>query len=179
METKTATLAELTNLKDNDLLKKQGNLNVLLSKDPPNSWVKKHPMASNVSYLPIDKVEFLLTQLFVKWWVDIKTVQQIANSIVTTVRLNYINLVDGKESYQDGIGAAPVHTSKGAGATDFNKVLTDSVMKAAPASESYAIKDAAEKIGNIFGANLNRKDTLIYTEEINNNRFEGAKFIEK
>jgi len=33
-------------------------------------------------------------------------------------------------------------------------------MKALPAAESYAIKDAAEKLGQIFGSNLNRKDTV-------------------
>jgi hypothetical protein len=32
----------------------------------------------------------------------------------------------------------------------------------APASESYAIKDAAEKIGAIFGKNLNRADRMSY-----------------
>jgi hypothetical protein len=35
-------------------------------------------------------------------------------------------------------------------------------MKAAPAAESYAVKDAAEKIGKIFGKDLNRKDEIIY-----------------
>ena len=33
-------------------------------------------------------------------------------------------------------------------------------MKALPAAESYAIKDAAEKLGIFFGKNLNRKDTV-------------------
>ena len=35
-------------------------------------------------------------------------------------------------------------------------------MKAAPAAESYAIKDAAEKLGKIFGKDLNRKDVIGY-----------------
>ena len=37
-----------------------------------------------------------------------------------------------------------------------------SVMKAAPAAESYAIKDAAEKIGKLFGKDLNRADKIMY-----------------
>lgn len=33
-------------------------------------------------------------------------------------------------------------------------IKTDAVMKAAPAAESYAIKDAAEKFGKIFGGDI-------------------------
>ena len=33
-------------------------------------------------------------------------------------------------------------------------------MKNLPAAESYALKDAAEKIGTIFGGDLNRKDEI-------------------
>ncbi|MCK5612897.1 hypothetical protein KAR91_64080, partial [Candidatus Pacearchaeota archaeon] len=58
--------------------------------------------------------------------------------------------------------AAPIQTDKDAAATDFSKVKTDAVMKAAPAAESYAIKDAAEKIGKLFGKDLNRADGIAY-----------------
>ena len=33
-----------------------------------------------------------------------------------------------------------------------------------PAAESYAVKDAAEKIGKIFGKDLNRADQIVYDE---------------
>jgi hypothetical protein len=150
---------------------KQNDLNILLNQQPPASWVKNHPMASGVKYLPIEKVEFLLTKIFINWFVEVKEIQMIANSIVVTVRLNYENPVTGQMQFQDGIGAAPVHTSKGAGATEFDKILSDSVMKAAPAAESYAIKDAAEKIGRIFGKDLNRKDLINYNTLSDDERF--------
>lgn len=35
-------------------------------------------------------------------------------------------------------------------------------MKALPTAESYAIKDAAEKLGKLFGKDLNRKDELAF-----------------
>jgi hypothetical protein len=35
-------------------------------------------------------------------------------------------------------------------------------MMAAPAAKSYAVKDAAEQIGAIFGKNLNRADKANY-----------------
>jgi hypothetical protein len=37
-------------------------------------------------------------------------------------------------------------------------------MKAAPAAESFAVKDAAEKIGKLFGRDLNRADQILYDE---------------
>jgi hypothetical protein len=158
---------------------KENALNVLLNQNPPEKWLKKHPMASNVVYLPIDKVEFLLTKIFVNWFVEIKQVQTLANSAVVTVRLSYQNPITGEYRFQEGVGAAPIHTAKGKGAMDWNEVLTDSVMKATPAAESYAIKDAAEKIGRIFGKDLNRKDLIAYDGLQDSKRFENAKITEK
>lgn len=158
---------------------RENELNVLLNQNPPSSWTKKHPMASGVVYLPIDKVEYLLTKIFIEWWVEIKQVQTIANSAVVTVRLFFKSPVTGEIKFHDGVGAAPIHTSKGKGAMDWNEVLTDSVMKAVPAAESYAIKDASEKIGRIFGKDLNRKDLLTYDGLQDSKRFENAKLTEK
>ena len=64
--------------------------------------------------------------------------------------------------WQDGIGAAPIQTDKGAGAMQWDKAKSDAVMKAAPAAESYAVKDAAEKIGKLFGKDMNRADKIMY-----------------
>jgi len=45
---------------------------------------------------------------------------------------------------------------------DWNHTKNDAVMKAAPAAESYAVKDAAEKIGKLFGKDMNRADKIMY-----------------
>lgn len=153
-------------------------LNVLLNQNPPSTWLKKHPIASNVVYLPIDRVEYLLTKIFIQWRPEVKTVQVIANSAVVTVRLHYLNPVTQAWDWTDGVGAAPIHTKKGSGVMDWNEVQADSVMKAVPAAKSYAIKDAAECLGKIFGKDLNRKDTLAY-DNMNKDRFEGATITEK
>ena len=157
-------LPKLADLYDGNLELKQGQneLNVLLNQPPKSEWIKEHPFAKGVKYIPIERIEFLLTRLFIKWRVEVKSIQTIANSCVVTIRLHYQNVEDNEWSWQDGIGAAPIQTEKDAGAMDWNKVRTDSVMKAAPAAESYAVKDAAEKIGKIFGKDLNRKDEIIY-----------------
>ena len=142
--------------------RKKNELNVLLNQPPKEDWIKKHPFAANVKYLPIERVEFLLTMLFIDWRVEVKNIMVIANSVVVTIRLHYQNIIDNEWSWQDGIGACPIQTEKGAGAMDWNKTNNDAVMKAAPAAESYAIKDAAEKLGKIFGKDLNRKDEIGY-----------------
>jgi hypothetical protein len=55
-----------------------------------------------------------------------------------------------------------LQTDKGAGATDFNALKAGAVMMAAPAAETFAIKDAADKLGKLFGKDLNRKVDIIY-----------------
>ena len=140
----------------------QNDLNVLLNQPPPEKWIKKHPLASGVKYIPISRIEYLLTRLFIRWHVEVKNIQTIANSVVVVIRLHYQDRLSDQMLWQDGIGAAPIQTDKGAEAMDWNAIKNDAVMKAAPAAESYAIKDAAEKIGKIFGKDINRKDTMIY-----------------
>ena len=112
--------------------------------------------------MPIERIEFLLTAIFTKWRVEIKDAKIVANSFVTTVRLHYLDPVTCQWDWQDGIGASPLQTDSGAGAIDFNKIKSAAVMMAAPAAESYAVKDAAEKLGKLFGKDLNRKDELNY-----------------
>ena len=147
---------------DLELKKEQNDLNVLLNQPPAKSWIKEHPFAKGVKYIPIERIEFLLTRLFLQWKVEIKNIQIIANSVCVTIRLHYQNIQNDEWSWQDGIGAAPIQTDQGKGAMDWNFTKSDAVMKAAPAAESYAIKDAAEKIGKIFGKDLNRKDEIGY-----------------
>lgn len=139
---------------------KANDLMVLLNQNPPKAWVKQHPMTKG-DYLPIERVEYLLSRVFKKWWVEVKNVQCIANSVVCTVRL-YVVDPFGNEGFQEGVGASPIQTDKDKGAMDWNYAKADGVMKAAPSAESYAIKDAAEKFGKLFGKDLNRKEHIEY-----------------
>lgn len=169
-------LPTLKSLYDGDLELKgeQNKLNIILNQPPKKEWIRGHPFATKeviiegkkikvpIEYIPIEKIEYLLTRLFIKWRVEVKALQTIANSCVVTVRLHYQNIENQEWSWQDGIGAAPIQTEKDAGAMQWDKVRSDAVMKSAPAAESYAVKDAAEKIGKIFGKDLNRKDAVMY-----------------
>ena len=164
MENEKRKLPSLKSLYDGDLESKgdQNRINILLNQPPNPKWIKDHPFSKGVKYIPIQKIEYLLTRLFLKWRVEVKQIQTIANSCVVTIRLHYQNIENNEWSWQDGIGATPIQTEKDAGAMEWDKVRTDSVMKAAPAAETYAVKDAAEKIGNLFGKDLNRKEDIIY-----------------
>lgn len=167
--TKLPTLQEL--LVENEDSLKQNALTVLLNQDPPAKWLVQHPMIRDYRYIPIEKIEYLLTRIFGNWNVEIRGTQIVANSVVVTVRLHVNNPINGEPMWQDGIGAAPIQTDKGAGATDWNAVKTDGVQKAAPAAETYAIKDAAEKFGKIFGRDVSRKGSMNYTDLLKKSAF--------
>ena len=155
------TIAEL--YKDEDGSLAQSNvLNVLLNQDPSGKWIKIHPNVPGHKYIPIERVEWLMTRIFIKWKCEVKAIQHIANSVVVTVRVHYLDPVSGEWNYQDGIGASPLQTDKGAGAVDWTHIKNNAVMLAAPSAESYAFKDAVEKIGKLFGKDLNRKDEIGY-----------------
>jgi hypothetical protein len=146
-----------------ELAFKHDQLNLLLNQPVPEKWIKKHPFAANVTYIPIEKVEFLLTRIFQQWKAEVISYSQLFNSVACHVRLHYLNPVDGKWSFQDGLGAVGIQTNAGAAASDLTAIKQDAVMKALPAAESYAIKDAAEKLGELFGKNLNRKEVAVFS----------------
>ena len=148
----------------------------MLNQSPASAWIKKHPLYKN-DYLPIDKVEYLLTMFFQTWRVEIKSFTQIANSICVTVRLYYKNPDSEEMNWQDGAGAAPMQVNSKANAMDPTQIKSNAVMLALPIAETNAVKDAADKIGKIFGRDLNRNNTLSYEKTLSN--FDGATLTEK
>lgn len=162
-ELTTKTIPSLTDLyEDKALINKQNQLNIILNAEPKKEWVQVHPIVKN-KYLPIERIEYLLTMIFTKWRVEIKEVKILANSIVTTVRVHVKDPLTGEWDYQDGVGAMPIQISKEAGsAIAFDKMNSSAIQIGSPASESFAIKDACEKFGRIFGKDLNRKDNVNY-----------------
>jgi hypothetical protein len=166
---KVPTLREL--ILDSEQTQKENELIAILNQPPPEKWLGKHPTAKikndkgesvPLPYLPINKIEFLLTRIYRHWHVEIRSVQTIANSVVVTVRLYVVNPLTEREEWHDGVGASPIQTDAGAGAVDLGKVKTHGVMIAAPAAETYAIKDAAEKFGKVFGRDLGRTGSMDY-----------------
>lgn len=158
---KLPSLSEL--IEDTPKSIKENKLMVLLNQEPPAQWIKTHPMTKG-AYLPIERVEYLLSRIFTKWWVEVRDTKVMANSTVVTVRLYVINPLTKETMWNDGVGASAIQTDKDKGAMDWNFAKADGVMKSIPAAESYAVKDAAEKFGKLFGKDLNRKDEINYNE---------------
>lgn len=172
---KLPTINELISMELTE--REKGNaLNVLLNQTPPPQWLKKQ---NGVLHLPIDKVRYLLSKIYVDWSETIKNVIMVANSIVVTITLNYTCPLTGKEKQMDGIGGAPVNTQKGASAVDFDKILHDSIHKAVGSAASFALKNAAKKLGRIFGSDLMKDDVIPYDSLIDPEKFKDAKITEK
>jgi hypothetical protein len=175
-EKQLPVLAELYS--DTELKIAQNELNVLLNAPPAQGWLKDHPFAKReiqtdkgkvkvpIKYIPIERIEWLLTRIFIRWHVEVKTVQLIANSVQVTIRLHYQDVVTKEMLWQDGIGAVALQIDANAGAIEFNKIKSSAVQMAAPSAETYAVKDAAEKIGNLFGKDINRATRIDYTNLI-------------
>lgn len=181
------TIAELT---DNlELAAKNDVLNIALNNDPPAKWIKQHPLITirvgdmldsngNVmidgngnpkgifeplKYIPIDKQRFLGRRFFGTVEEEILREGVMFQSVYVTVRLNYKHPITGEPLHMDGIGAVGVQTDKGASAADLSKIKSDAIMKALPAAKSYAIKNAYDSIGRIFGGEI-QKGALQFNE---------------
>jgi len=173
-------MSELIKLIESDdalTFEKHDTFLTFINQIPPKSWIKEHPLAKGVDYLPIDKVELLLKRIFQEYKVEILREGQMLNSIYVTVRLHYKHPISGW-LYQDGTGAIAIQTDKGKNASELQWIKSDAISKGLPAAESYAIKDAADKIGDIFGGNLNRKDTLSFSPMYTDKAKQNAEAIE-
>jgi len=165
------TLQEL--VKDIDIYQEQDKLNFLVNQEVPKAWIKYHPYIKKTivdekgqkktvpyPYLPIDKVNHLLRKIFKRYRIEILRESTAFNGVVVTVRVNYWNMVYNDWDWHDGIGAIQLQTKKGSSPADLANINNGALSMAFPLAKALAIKDACDEIGKIFGADLNRNDTL-------------------
>lgn len=162
-ENKLPTLQELYS--DVEVAKKEDALLVLLNAEPPASWIKTHPFIHNYKYLPIDKVEYLLKRIFKTYQIEILKTGMLMNAIEVSVRVHYKHPLTGEMMFYDGVGAQELQTQKDSGnlKSDMSNVNRGAVTMALPIAKTIAIKDACDHFGKIFGSDLNRRDTIVYT----------------
>lgn len=141
---------------------KQDQVNVLLNQNPPDNWLKNHPTISGYKYLPIDKVEFLLKKIFKKYRIEILNTGVAFNGVYVTVRVHYIDIVSGEWDFHDGIGGKEMQVKKGTSPSDLANINSGALSMALPIAKTLAVKDACDHFGNIFGANVGRKDTIVF-----------------
>lgn len=140
-----------------------------LNTEPPATWVKKHPFLGH-KYLPIDKVEFLLKVIFKQYRIEVIKTGMLLNAVEVTVRVHYVDISTKEWTYQDGVGAWELQTQSKSGPLkpDMSNINNGAVMMALPIAKSAALKDACDHIGNVFGANLNRKDVIEFSSGLEN-----------
>jgi len=157
------TLQEL--FSDVEITKKVDAFQTIMNANPPTTWVKKHPFISNYLYLPIDKVEYLLQKIFKTFKIEVLKTGMLLNAVEVTVRVHYKHPVTGEMLFHDGVGAQELQTKKDTGnlSLDMSNLNKGALIMALPMAKTTAIKDACDHFGAVFGANLNRKDSINYT----------------
>jgi hypothetical protein len=134
----------------------------LMNQQPKPAWVKTHPFIKNYKYLPIERVEYLLKTIFKRYRIEITGQGQSFNGVWVTVRVHYLHPLTGEWDFHDGIGASQLQTAKGTSPADLNNINNGALSMAFPMAKTIAIKDACDHFGNLFGADLNRKDVINY-----------------
>lgn len=164
-ESRLPTLSEL--FEDSiELAGKSEGLNAILNVAPPDKWVKVHPFIKDYRYLPIDKVEYLLRKIFKSYRIEVLREGTAFNGVYVVVRIHYLNPATGQMDWHDGIGASQLQTKSGTSPTDMININNGAISMAFPIAKTVAIKDACDHFGNIFGANLNRKDTIPFQPDV-------------
>lgn len=158
---------ELPKLKDlvTDIVgyEKSDELNFLLNQSVPEKWVKKHPFIKNHKYLPIDKVEYLLRKIFKRYRIEVLREGTSFNGVYVAVRVHYLNPVYNDWDYHDGIGAIHLQVKSGSSPSELQNINNGALSMAYPLAKTLAIKDACDMFGDLFGANLNRDESLGYS----------------
>jgi len=153
-------LADLYKATDIATLFKHDQFNLLMNQAPEPKWILENKFAGNSKYIPIGILETLLQRIFKEFRVEVMREGQLFNSVYVTVRLHYLNPVSGEWSYHDGVGSAQIQTKAGASPADLASINNNAVMMALPMAKSYAIKDACDHFGKLFGRDLNRKEVM-------------------
>lgn len=158
---KKQTLPKLKELvSDVGIYDKHDQLNFLLNQEPPANWIKVHPYIKSHKYVPIDKIEYLLRKIFKKYKIEILREGTSFNGVYVVIRLHYLDFITHEWDYHDGIGSIHLQTKKGSSPADLNNINNGALSMAFPLAKTLAIKDAADMFGKLFGADLNRRDTL-------------------
>ena len=134
----------------------------LMNQQPKKEWVKTHPFIKNYKYLPIERIEFLLKTIFKSYRIEVLREGNSFNGVYVVVRVHYLHPLTNTWEFHDGIGASQLQTKSGTSPSDLININNGALSMAFPMAKTIAIKDACDHFGNLFGADLNRKDVINY-----------------
>lgn len=153
-------LSELYDVSNIETLFKKDQFNLLLNQQPEPKWILENKFAGNSKYIPIGILETLLQRIFKDFRIEVMREGTMFNSVYVAIRIHYLHPISNEWNYHDGVGAAQVQTKSGASPADLASINNNAVMMALPMAKSYAIKDACDHFGKLFGRDLNRKETM-------------------
>lgn len=139
--------------------------NVLKSKGQSTS------KSTDYDYIPIEIIEEALRQVFFRQ-VDITIRQSYRdlNSFIVVCRIAYKDPVTHEKRKLDGIGAKQLMQDANSSLNDFNATMKRNALELGVGiAYSRAVKNAAKKLGKLFGADLNRDEELDTVHVFNSN----------
>ncbi len=146
------------------------NMKVELAKNGYNAG-----KSADYDYVPVGVVEECLRQVFFRQ-VDFEITNSYRdlNSFVVTSRIHYKCPISNEKRFIDGIGAKALQQESGAKIYDFNTTMKANALELGVGNAySISIKNAAKKLGELFGSSLNRDEELIenlnvFSEKVTN-----------
>lgn len=128
-----------------------------LNVNPPESEVEINKQAGGKKYLPISFVQMKLDETFLGMWSwKVRSFQVVANEILVQGDLEVFHPIAKQWITRSGTGAAMIQQTQGAEITDISKKIKNTLVKDFPHAEVEALKNAAKKLGKVFGRDLNR-----------------------
>lgn len=122
----------------------------LMNTPPDEKWIKS--LAGGILYLPIGVIEQLLSIIYGRFRYEVLSYENNGEVVTASVRVHIFNPVFEEWEFVDGVGGSPLDKSQGSMA----------LALALPAAKTFAVKDAVEPLGKIFGKDLNRADQISY-----------------
>lgn len=175
-------LSFLSKIEEADTIsKKVSILNNALRQEPMHVKNMKEEMkkkglnpsnSQDYEYVSIGVVEEALRQIFFRQ-IDfvIKQSYRDLNSFIVVSRIKYKCPISHEMRTVDGIGAKVLQQDAGAKVQDFNMTMKANALELGVGiAYSRSIKNAAKKLGKLFGASLNRDDemdnVIVFNKEV-------------
>jgi len=111
-----------------------------------------------VKYIPVSYIENTLDEVFGAglWNTTEPKLMIVGNEVVGTITLRVYHPVIKEWIEQGGIAAVQIRKASGSAITDINSKIPNALEMDMPHLFSDCLKNAAQKLGRIFGRNLNR-----------------------
>lgn len=137
--------------------------------------------SQDYEYIPVGVIEEALRQIFFRQ-VDfiIKQSYRDLNSFIVVSRIKYKCPISQEYRRIDGIGAKALQQDSGSKIFDFNATMKANALELGVGiAYSRSVKNAAKKLGKLFGASINRDEEMESVVVFNKSVMEKTEGLEK